>query len=407
MYKRVMAVDVFLWGHHVGRIAPDFGSYYQFQYDPAFIRTGIQIAPIKMPLRTEIYKSINFELPKGTFRGLPGVFADSIPDAFGNALIDKWMDEQKIPKSIVSTLDRLAYVGTRGMGALTYEPAVGPERITPTALDMRKLVEEARMALNADLSKLDGDDALREIIRVGTSAGGARAKAVVAWNRKTGEFFAGQENLPPGFEHWLVKFTPAGLPSAGEEEYNVYLNARAAGIKMSECRLYELDGVKHFMTKRFDRDVKNRHLVQTLCALQHLPQGGPKELYAYETLFDTADELGLGYEALEELFRRMAFNVYNKEMDDHTKNFSFMMREGGTWELAPAYDLTGNHFSAADSDWSDWQNQHALSVNGKFSRITDEDILLVGERYGLGTASKVLSQVKSVFASSYGQKIVK
>ena len=188
MYKRVMAVDVFLWGHHVGRIAPDFGSYYQFQYDPAFIRAGIQIAPLQMPLRTEIYKSIHFDLPKGTFQGLPGVFADSIPDAFGNALIDKWMDEQKIPKSIVSTLDRLAYVGTRGMGALTYEPEVGPGRTTPTALDMRKLVEEARLALNADLSKLDGDAALREIIRVGTSAGGAQAKAVVEWNRESGEF---------------------------------------------------------------------------------------------------------------------------------------------------------------------------------------------------------------------------
>jgi serine/threonine-protein kinase HipA len=388
---------VFLWGHHVGRIAPDFGSYYQFQYDPEFIRTGIQIAPIHMPLRTEIYKTINMELPKGTFRGLPGVFADSIPDSFGNALIDKWMDEQKIPKSLISTLDRLAYVGTRGMGALTYEPDVGPQRQTPTAIDMRKLVEEARLAFNANLSKLDGDDALREIIRVGTSAGGAQAKAIVAWNRETGEFLAGQEDLPPGYEHWLIKFTPRGLPSAGEDEYAVYLKALAAGIEMSECRLYELDGVKHFMTRRFDRNGGQRHLVQTLCALQHLPPGGPRALYTYETLFDTADELGLGYETLEEIFRRMAFNVYNKEMDDHTKNFSFMMREGGRWELAPAYDLTGCHFSAEDPDWNDWQNQHALSVNGKFSRITDDDILAVGERYGIGTAPKVLAHVKEVF----------
>ena len=399
MYRRVMAIDVFLWEHHVGRLAPDFGSYYQFQYDPAFIRTGIQIAPLQMPLREEIYKVINMELPKGAFRGLPGVFADSIPDAFGNALIDKWMDENKIPKSLISTLDRLAYVGTRGMGALTYEPDRGPSRLTPTALDMRNLVEEARLALNADLSKLDGDDALREIIRVGTSAGGAQAKAVVAWNRETGEFLAGQENLPPGFEHWLIKFTQPGLPSAGEDEYAVYLKARAAGIAMSECRLYELDGVKHFMTKRFDREGPQRHLVQTLCALQHLPPGGPRTLYTYETLFDTADDLGLGYETLEEIFRRMAFNVYNREMDDHTKNISFLMREGGTWELAPAYDLTGCHFSADDSGWSDWQNQHALSVNGKFARITDDDLLLVGERYGLGTAPKVLAQVKSAFAA--------
>lgn len=398
MYKRVMAVDVFLWGHHVGRIAPDFGSYYQFQYDPAFVRTGVQIAPFEMPLREEMYKVVNFELPKGAFRGLPGVFADSLPDAFGNALVDKWMNEQKIPTSMISPLDRLAYVGARGMGALTYEPEIGPGRQTPTAIDMRNLVEEARMALNADLSKLGGDDALREIIRVGTSAGGAQAKAVVAWNRSTGEFLAGQESLPQGFEHWIVKFTPSGIPSAGEEEYAVYLKARDAGIEMSECRLYELDGVKHFMTRRFDREGERRHLVQTLCALRHLPMGGPSALYSYETLFDTADALGLGYEALEQLFRRMAFNVYNGEMDDHTKNFSFLMREGGAWELAPAYDLTGCHFSAEASELDGWINRHALSVNGKFSGIADDDLLLVGERYGLGTAPRVLAQVKNVLS---------
>ena len=348
MYKRVAAVDVFLWGHHVGRIAPDFGSYYQFQYDPSFVRTGIQIAPFQMPLQEQIYKAVNFDLPKGAFLGLPGVFADSLPDAFGNALVDKWMEEQKIPKAMISPLDRLAYVGARGMGALTYEPEIGPGRATPSAIDMRKLVEEARMALNANLLKMGGNDALREIIRVGTSAGGAQAKAVVAWNKATGEFLAGQKNLPPGFEHWLIKFTPAGLPSVGAEEYGVYLKAKAAGIVMSECRLHELDGVRHFMTKRFDRDRSSRHLVQTLCALRHLPMGGPRALYTYETLFETADALGLGYETLEELFRRMAFNVLIGETDDHTKNFSFLMREGGAWKLAPAYDLTGCHFSAVD-----------------------------------------------------------
>ena len=398
MYRRVMAVDVFLWGHHVGRIAPDFGSYYQFQYDPAFVRTGIQIAPFQMPLREEIYKVVGFDLPKGAFWGLPGVFADSLPDAFGNALVDKWMEEQKIPKSMVSPLDRLAYVGARGMGALTYEPEIGPGRMQPSAIDMRMLVEEARMALNADLLKKGGDDALREIIRVGTSAGGAQAKAVVAWNRATGEFLAGQENLPSGFEHWLIKFTPPGLPSAGEEEYEVYRKARAAGIEMAECRLHELDGVKHFMTRRFDRDGDCRHLVQTLCALRHLPMGGPRALYTYETLFDTADALGLGYDTLESLFRRMAFNVYSREMDDHTKNFSFLMREGGAWELAPAYDLTGCHFSDGNPQWNDWTNQHALSVNGRFSGISDGDLLAVGERYGLGTAPKVLAHIKELFA---------
>ena len=397
MYKRVMAVDVFLWGRHVGRIAPDFGSYYQFQYDADFVRSGIQIAPLMMPLSTDIYKSSLFDLPKGTFAGLPGVFADSLPDSFGNALIDKWMDEEKIPKSIVSTLDRLAYVGRRGMGALTYEPSKGPDAGKPSAIEMRQLVEEARRALNGRLLADTGPDALRQILRIGTSAGGAQAKAVVGWNRETDSFLTGDGELPPGYEHWLIKFTPRAIPFAGEEEYAVYLKARAAGIQMSECRLYELDGIKHFMTRRFDREGSRRHLVQTLCALQHLPSGGPRELYSYDVLFETADALGLGYEAREEIFRRMAFNVYNREMDDHTKNFSFMMREGGRWELAPAYDLTGYHFSADDPNCNDWQNQHALSVNGKFSRITDDDILTVGERYGVGTAPKVLTRVKEVF----------
>ena len=262
---------------------------------------------------------------------------------------------------------------------------------------MRQLVEEARRALNGRLVTDTGADALREIIRVGTSAGGAQAKAVVGWNRETDSFLAGDGDLPSGYEHWLIKFTPQELPSAGEEEYAVYLKARAAGVAMSECRLYELDGVKHFMTRRFDRDGNRRHLVQTLCALQHLPSGGPRTLYSYDILFETADALGLGYEALEEIFRRMVFNVYNREIDDHTKNFSFLMREGGRWELAPAYDLTGCHFSPGDAEWGDWQNQHALSVNGKFSRITDDDILAVGERYGIGTASKVLARVKESF----------
>jgi len=394
-YVPVKAVSASLWGKRVGVIVHAYDQYSRFEYDPEFRRGGLEIAPFAMPLSKAIYTADEFELPRKAFMGLPGLFADSLPDSFGNRLVLKWMASHGIDVSEITPLDRLAYVGNRGMGALTYEPDIGPSRLTPTAIDMRNLVEESRMALNADLSKLGGADALREIIRVGTSAGGAQAKAVVAWNRITGEFLAGQESLPPGFEHWLIKFTTPGLPSAGEDEYAVYLKACAAGITMSECRLYELDGVRHFMTKRFDRDGSRRHLVQTLCALRHLPQGGPRELYTYETLFDTADALGLGYEAREELFRRMAFNVHIKEMDDHTKNFSFMMREGGGWGLAPAYDLTGVHFSDGDPSWDDWQNQHALSVNGKFSRITDEDMLLVGERYGIGTAPEVLAQVKS------------
>ena len=394
MYERVTTLDVFLWGQHVGALAPDSGTNYVFQYDPQFVKSGIEIAPFMMPLRTEIYHTSQMELPPKAFWGLPGVFADSLPDAFGNQLINEWMNEQRIPPTAISSLDRLAYVGDRAMGALTYEPRRGPDLHRPSALDMRELLTEARLALNSRLGKMHGTDALREIIRVGTSAGGAQAKAVVGWNRETGEFLAGAGELPVGFEHWLIKFSPAGMEEAGEKEYEVHLKAVAAGIEMSECLLYELDGVKHFMTKRFDRDGNRRHFLQTYCAMKHLQHAAPRALKTYEGLLNTAVDLNLGYEALEQLFRRMAFNVCIEETDDHTKNFSFLMKEGGEWELAPAYDLTGCHFSVEDKDFEAWSNPHALSVNGKTGLITDEDLLAVAERFGIGTAKRALREVK-------------
>ena len=396
MYERVNELDVFLWGRHVGSLAPDSGSHYVFQYDPEFVRTGVDIAPFMLPRRLEIYHTSTMEMPRNAFWGLPGVFADSLPDAFGNALINEWMKEQRIPQSAISALDRLAYVGNRSMGALTYEPHRGPEYRKPTALDMRELVAEARLALNSRLGVMKGTDALREIIRVGTSAGGAQAKAVVGWNPATDQFIAGSGDLPEGFEHWLVKFSPLGMEEAGEKEYQVHLQAKAAGIKMSECRVYELDGVKHFMTKRFDRDGNRRHLLQTYCAMKHLPHGSPRQLMTYEGLIQTAIDLDLGYEAQEQLFRRMVFNMLIEEVDDHTKNFSFLMKEGGRWELAPAYDLTGYHFSVEDKDFEAWCNPHVLSVNGKTGLIKDEDMLAVAERFGIGTGKRVLKEVKEV-----------
>ena len=403
MYERVAMLDVFLWGRHVGALAPDSGTGYVFQYDPQFLREGIEIAPFAMPLRTELYHTSEMELPPKAFWGLPGVFADSLPDTFGNALINEWMNEQRIPVTAISALDRLAYVGDRAMGALVFEPRRGPHADRPSALDMRELLSEARLAMDNRLGRMKGTDALREIIRVGTSAGGAQAKAVVGWNRETNQFVSGSGDLPEGFEHWLIKFTPRGLDDAGEKEYRVYRQACAAGIVMSECRLFELDGVRHFMTKRFDRDGNRRHHLQTYCALRHLPHGSPRRLMTYEGLLRTAVDLGLGYEALEQLFRRMAFNVLIEEVDDHTKNFSFMMRapsapgaaDHGAWELAPAYDLTGYHFSAEDKDFEAWSNPHVLSVNGKTSNITDADLLAVAERFGIGTARRALEEVRS------------
>jgi len=191
MYERVVRLDVFLWGSHVGTLAPDIGSHYVFLYDPSFVKNGVEIAPFMLPRRTEIYHTADMEMPRNAFWGLPGVFADALPDAFGNALINEWMREQNIPTTAISALDRLAYVGDRSMGALTFEPQRGPDLRKPSALDMRELVSEARLALNNRLGVMKGTDALREIIRVGTSAGGAQAKAVVGWNRETGQFLAG------------------------------------------------------------------------------------------------------------------------------------------------------------------------------------------------------------------------
>ena len=396
-YFPVKAVSVFLWGRRVGVIAGMPGGRCAFEYDPVFRRSGLEIAPIAMPLSKAVYSSDDFEVPRRSLHGLPGVFADSLPDSFGNRLVRKWMEARGINVEAVSPLDRLSYVGTRGMGALTYEPQARPDKAEPTVLDMRRLAQESHLALNARIDMLSADESLREIIRVGTSAGGAQAKAVVGWNRASDSFLAGDADLPAGFEHWILKFAPRGDPDAGEREFAVYEKALAAGIEMCESRLVDLDGRRHFMTKRFDRDGNRRLHVQTLCALQHLPPGSPRDLCSYDVLFDTAEALGLRYEEKEELFRRMAFNVYNREMDDHTKNFSFLMSEDGRWRLAPAYDLTGCHFSAADSQFDDWQNQHALSVNGKFSRISDDDILAVGEKYAVGTASKVLSGIRDVF----------
>ena len=393
MFVSAKAIEVFLWGSRVGVLSCGSDGDIRFEYDRNFLGRGIEIAPFEMPLSARVYSFSDFGLPPRAFSGLPGVFADSLPDSFGNKLVAEWMRRQGVSLSDVTPLDRLAYVGSRGMGALTYEPDYGPGLRSPTALDMRRLVEEARLALNYDLSRLQGQDALREIVRVGSSAGGAQAKAIVAWNPATGEFLADQDDLPTGFEHWIIKFTSRDTPQMGMAEYEVYRKAIAAGVEMAECRLYELDGIMHFMTRRFDREGQRRHLVQTYCAMRHLPPGAPSELCTYEGLFDTIVRLGMDYGSLEQMFRRMAFNVHAGEHDDHTKNFSFLMKENGRWQLAPAYDLTAFHASAADDAFSEWINRHALSVNGRFSAIRDEDMLSVGERFGIGTAAQILQKV--------------
>ena len=393
-FVHVRRINVSLWGERVGTIIPsNVRDYYAFKYEKKFLKSGIEIAPLMMPLAALPYQFT--ALPRNEYYGLPPVFADSLPDAFGNTMINRWLSERGISSYEATPLDRLAYIGKRAMGALCYEPERGPGG-KPTSLDIRRIVEEARRVLNGELGAAEGEAALREILRIGSSAGGAQAKAVVGWNRVSNEFLLGDRDLPEGFEHWIIKFTPKEYPWRGEKEYECYLKAKESGLDVSEAALYELDGLKHFMTKRFDREPGGvRHHQLTLSAMAHFPMSVPLEFRTYEQLLVTVDRLGLGYAAKEEAFRRIVFNLLAGECDDHTKNFSFRLKQGGEWELAPVYDLTGSDFPSEDP-WCEHGGTHMLSVNGKFKGVTDDDLLETGDRFAIGTAPKVLRRIKEV-----------
>lgn len=396
MYKPVDAIEVRVWGKKVGAVAldPKLG-YYVFEYEPAFVKTGIELAPRAIPLSEAPGPFVFTSLPEATYKRLPALLADALPDDFGNALIDAWMAKQGVERDSITTLDRLAYMGKRGMGALEFKPVKGPSAKSSTALALADLIEEARRAVHGELGSDDlAQAALSQIIKVGTSAGGARAKAVVAWNPKTEEIRAGQFDVEEGFEHWLLKFDGmgedrelGGSQDYGRIEYAYHKMAAAAGIDMPPCRILVENGRAHFMTRRFDRDGNRKHHMQTLCAMAHLDYK-QKASHDYNQLFQTIDQLRLGYEAKEEAFRRMAFNVMAANCDDHTKNFSFLLREGEGWTLAPAYDVTHAH-----NPKGAWTSQHLMSVNGKFTDITRQDLLTVADRFGIGTATKVLGQI--------------
>jgi serine/threonine-protein kinase HipA len=369
-YKHVRAVEVHLWGMHIGSVAldPSYG-YYVFAYTPACAAKGVEPAPLHMPVaNAEPY--LFTDLPEATYKRLPAMLSDALPDDFGNALINRYMADQGIAAQDVTALDRLAYMGTRAMGALTFKPSRGPTRHKPTAIELSTLVEQARQAVTGDVSDdAHANAALRSIIDVGTSAGGARAKAVIALHPETGEIRSGQLDAPEGFEHWLLKFDGMGVDQElgtsqnyGRIEYAYHLMARAAGIHMTPCRLLKENGRAHFMTQRFDREGQSgRHHMQTLCAMAHVDYK-KKGTNAYAQLFHTLGQLALPYEDLEEAFRRMVFNVMARNCDDHTKNFAFLLRQGGTrWKLAPAYDVTFAH-----NPKGEWTHQHLMSVNGKF-----------------------------------------
>jgi len=379
------AIEVRIWGMRVGAVAADprLGAYV-FEYDPAWIRKKIELAPLMMPTTQGDGKFAFPQLPP-SFQKLPGLLADALPDDFGNALIDAWMARKGVSKSEITTLDRLSYMGKRGMGALEFRPATGSKVESTKPLEMKSLVEAARTVLRGDFSNdAQAQAALANIIRVGTSAGGARAKAVIAWNPETQEIRSGQFDVAPGFEHWLLKFDGVGSDfelgtskDYGRIEYAYYRMAVSAGIEMMPCRLLHENNRSHFMTKRFDRDGNIKHHVQSLCALSHLDYK-QRATHSYEQLFLTINELGLDDHARRQAYLRMSFNVMARNCDDHTKNFAFVLRKGEEWTLSPAFDVTHAH-----NPKGEWTAQHLMSVNGRFDEIRREDLLAVAERFSV------------------------
>jgi serine/threonine-protein kinase HipA len=366
--------EVKLWGRTIGAVSlEDGGRFAAFEYDPAFARSGIEVSPITMPLSGRVY--VFPDLPTVTFHGLPGLLADSLPDKFGNALIDTWLATQGRKSESFNAVERLCYTGSRGMGALEFAPAIGPKPQPAKHIEIDSLVKLAsevlshRKNLKATFASQRRKNALNDILRVGTSAGGARAKAVIAWNRETNEVRSGQIAAGAGFDYWLLKFDgvtgnkdkeledPKGY---GAIEYAYYLMAKEAGINMSECRLLEENGRRHFMTRRFDRlDGGEKLHMQSLCALAHFDfnQAGA---YAYEQAFFAIRQLNLPMADVEEQFRRMAFNIVARNQDDHVKNIAFLMDKTGRWSLAPAFDVTYSYNPSGS-----WTDRHQMTMNGK------------------------------------------
>lgn len=396
-FTHVDRVEVSLWGRLAGVVALDPGyGFYAFRFTPEFRATGIDPSPLHMSVRQD--RTFLFtDLPEATYRRLPAMLSDSLPDDFGNALIDRYMADKGVSAREVTSLDRLAYMSNRAMGALQFRPARGPATEKATPVELGELVSEARKAVAGSVAQEnDASTVLRHIIEVGTSAGGARAKAVIAWNRGTNEIRTGQLAAPSGFEHWLLKFDGMGNDRElgatghyGRIEYAYSLMARKAGLNMTECALLEENGRAHFMTRRFDREEADvRHHIQTLCAMAHL-DFKKKGTNAYSQLFAAIRELNLPYGDLEEAFRRMVFNAMGRNCDDHTKNFAFRLRQGHPWELAPAYDVTFAH-----NPKGEWTHQHLMSINGKFKDLSEADLLAEAERFAVGTAPAVLDQVR-------------
>lgn len=397
-----------IWGERVGAIAWDKDiEVASFEFEPNFIKNNWDLAPLKMPIDEAKGRIFSFPELRGnsTFKGLPGLLADVLPDKYGNALIDTWLTRHGRPTGSLNPIEMLCFIGTRGMGAIEIEPANPKTTDASSKIELGNLIDIAekilsgRQDFNVNMSDSE-EKALLDILKIGTSAGGARAKALIAYNPKTREIRSGQADAPNDFSHWLIKFDGVtdkqfGASSGyGRVEMAYYLMAIDAEIEMMESTLIEENGRAHFMTKRFDRELGNGKIhVQSFCAIQHYDFNNV-DFYSYEQLFETMRLLRLSYPQAEQLYRRMVFNVIGRNCDDHTKNFAFIMNKTGTWKLSPAFDICH-----AYRPHSEWVSQHALSINGKRKNISKDDLLEVAKNMNIKKPDIIIDRINDIFSN--------
>lgn len=404
----VDAAEIKIWNTLVGAVRWDESQQLgYFQYDPNFLKKKWDLSPIKMPLSQESRIHSFPETRKGrneiedTFKGLPGLLSDALPDKYGNKLINVWLAQQGRPENSMNPVEKLCFIGTRGMGALEFEPAKTKTATPSFALEISSLIDTAKKMLykrDHFIGSLGSDErkAMIDILKIGTSAGGARPKAVIAYNPTTKEVRSGQGKIPKGFEHYLIKLDGVSGEQFGDSagwgrvEYAYYLMALDCGIEMTESQLLEENGRAHFMTKRFDRDGNNKHHIQSLCGIQHYDFNDMYG-YSYEQVFQTMRQLRLSYPEAEQFFRRMVFNVLATNYDDHTKNFSFILKKDDKWRLAPAYDLC----FAYDPN-NVWVNKQTLSVNNKRLDITKEDLLTIATDNNIKKGARIIDEINDV-----------
>lgn len=396
-----------IWGSVAGAVLwNETTQTASFEYDPDFIKKGYELAPLKMPLvQKAIYNfpELRYRSPQeeNTFSGLPGLLADTLPDRYGNRLINSWLAQQGRPENSMNPIEKLCFIGTRGMGALEFEPS---KNINTEIFDIEinSLIDVATQILNdreTFITNIKEDElkAMQDILTIGTSAGGARAKAIIAFNEKTGKVKSGQTNVPEDYKHYLIKLDGVDdvqfgtTKGYGRVEMAYYLMALDCGIDMMPSRLLEENGRAHFLTQRFDRELGNiKHHVQTLCAMQHYDYN-EVGAFSYEQLFQTMRLLGLPYPEAEQMFRRLVFNVIARNCDDHTKNFGFLLKQNSNWSITPAYDICH-----AYRPGSFWVSKHALTINGKRENIQIEDLIIIAKSMNIKKPKSIVREINEV-----------